>query len=112
MPYVISDACRDSMDMSCVDVCPVDCIYEGGTRLYIHPTECIECGACESVCPVTAISYADSTAPTEGLAANEAFFTTLLPGRSQPLGDPGGASVTGPIGVDLPAVAVEAGHPA
>jgi ferredoxin len=38
-----------------VEVCPVDCIYEGETMLYIHPEECIDCGACEPVCPVKAI---------------------------------------------------------
>jgi Fe-S-cluster-containing hydrogenase component 2 len=102
MPYVISDECRDSKDMSCQDVCPVDCIYEGDTRLYIQPTECIDCGACESVCPVSAIEYVDANAPTEELKINEAFFTSVLPGRNEPLGSPGGAEGTGPIGVDLP----------
>ena len=55
MPYVITEACKDTKDKSCVDVCPVDCIYEGPEMLYIHPDECIDCGACEPECPVTAI---------------------------------------------------------
>ena len=55
MPYVITEACISVKDKSCVDVCPVDCIYEGADQLYIHPDECIDCGACEPECPVTAI---------------------------------------------------------
>ena len=55
MPYVITEACIGVKDKSCVDVCPVDCIYEGEQMLYIHPDECIDCGACEPVCPTKAI---------------------------------------------------------
>lgn len=55
MPYVITEACAGTKDRACVDVCPVDCIYEGPDQLYIHPDECIDCGACEPECPVTAI---------------------------------------------------------
>src|SRR5438045_3024607 len=55
MPYVITEACKNTKDRACVDVCPVDCIYEGADQLYIHPDECIDCGACEPECPVTAI---------------------------------------------------------
>ena len=55
MPYVITEACIGVKDKSCVDVCPVDCIYEGEQMLFIHPDECSDCGACEPECPVTAI---------------------------------------------------------
>jgi NAD-dependent dihydropyrimidine dehydrogenase PreA subunit len=55
MPYVITEACINVKDKACVDVCPVDCIYEGEQQLFIHPDECIDCGACEPECPVTAI---------------------------------------------------------
>ena len=55
MPYVITEACQNVKDKACVDVCPVDCIYEGPEQLYIHPDECIDCGACEPECPVEAI---------------------------------------------------------
>ncbi len=55
MTYVIVEACIGVKDRACVDVCPVDCIYEGEDQLYIHPDECIDCGACVPVCPVTAI---------------------------------------------------------
>jgi NAD-dependent dihydropyrimidine dehydrogenase PreA subunit len=94
MPYVISDVCATSKDRSCVDVCPVDCIYEAGDRLYIHPTECIECGACEPECPVEAISYSDSGTDIERA---QRFFFDVLPGREVPLGSPGGAAELGVV---------------
>jgi NAD-dependent dihydropyrimidine dehydrogenase PreA subunit len=65
MTYVITDPCIDVIDKSCVEVCPVDCIhFDEGTdrKLYIDPDECIDCGACEPVCPVTAI-FAEDDVP-------------------------------------------------
>ena len=78
MTYVIAEPCIDVLDKACVEVCPVDCIYEipaeGNTEhggvvvegrramLYIHPEECIDCGACEPVCPVDAI-FIDEEVP-------------------------------------------------
>ena len=59
MTYTICESCIDIKDKACVDECPVDCIYEGPRMLYIHPDECVDCGACEPVCPVTAIFYED-----------------------------------------------------
>ena len=67
MTFVITQPCIDTMDQTCVDVCPVDCIHfeEGPDRmLYIDPVECIDCGACEPVCPVTAI-FTDDTVPED-----------------------------------------------
>ena len=64
MTYVIVEACIGVKDRACVDVCPVDCIYEGEDQLDIHPDECIDCGACEPECPVTAIF------PEEDVPAN------------------------------------------
>ena len=61
MPYIIAEPCIDVKDRGCVDVCPVDCIYEGPDHLYIHPEECIDCGACEPECPVTAIFTEEET---------------------------------------------------
>ena len=55
MPYIIAEPCINVKDKACVEVCPVDCIYEGETMLYIHPDECIDCGVCEPECPVEAI---------------------------------------------------------
>ena len=60
MTYVIVEACIGVKDRACVDVCPVDCIYEGEDQLYIHPDECIDCGACEPECPVEAIFPEDA----------------------------------------------------
>ena len=59
MPYVIAQPCVDVKDKACVDECPVDCIYEGSRSLYINPNECVDCGACEPVCPTEAIFYED-----------------------------------------------------
>jgi ferredoxin len=64
MPFVITGACIDVKDRSCIQVCPVDCIYEGPDQLFIHPDECIDCGACEPECPVTAI-FADDAVPQD-----------------------------------------------
>ncbi len=57
MAYVIAEPCIGTKDKSCVDVCPVDCIHgkDDDPQLYIDPDECINCGACEAVCPVQAI---------------------------------------------------------
>jgi NAD-dependent dihydropyrimidine dehydrogenase PreA subunit len=63
MTYVIAEPCINVKDRSCVDVCPVDCIYEGEDQLYIHPDECIDCGACEPECPVTAIFVEEDVPP-------------------------------------------------
>ena len=107
MTYVIAQPCVDVLDRACVDECPVDCIYEGSRALYIHPDECVDCGACEPVCPVEAIYYEDDL-PVEFepyLADNAAFFETTLPGREEALDSPGGADRVGPLGVDTPLVA-------
>ncbi|MBA2415346.1 MAG: ferredoxin [Geodermatophilaceae bacterium] len=107
MPYVIAAPCIDVTDKSCIEECPVDCIYEGDRKLYINPKECIDCGACEPVCPVEAISQDRRVAAEYGehVADNAAFFTTTLPGRDAPLGNPGGATALGPVGVDTELVA-------
>ncbi len=77
MTYIIAEPCVNVRDRACVEVCPVDCIYEinddGASvhgikapagkeqMLYIHPEECIDCGACEPVCPVDAIFMDEET---------------------------------------------------
>jgi NAD-dependent dihydropyrimidine dehydrogenase PreA subunit len=102
MTYVITEACIDVKDKSCMAQCPVDCIYEGGRALYINPEECIECGACEPACPVGAVYY-EAELPDdkiEAIASNAAFFTDLLPGRSEPLGMPRGFKKVGPVEAD------------
>ena len=55
MTYVVNDNCIKCKYMDCVEVCPVDCFYEGENMLVIHPDECIDCGVCEPECPVEAI---------------------------------------------------------
>lgn len=59
MAYIIAEPCINVKDKSCVEACPVDCIYEGDDMLYIHPEECIDCGACVDPCPVDAIYHED-----------------------------------------------------
>ena len=64
---VIDEPCLDVLDISCVSVCPVDCIhYDEGTdrKLVIDPNECIDCGACEPECPVNAI-FPEESVPVE-----------------------------------------------
>ncbi|GAB3284541.1 hypothetical protein GCM10027563_16470 [Parasphingorhabdus pacifica] len=93
--YVIAEPCVDVLDKGCIEECPVDCIYEGGRMLYIHPDECVDCGACEPVCPVEAIYYEDDV-PEEWTAytkANVDFFDDL--------GSPGGAAKVGRVNKDV-----------
>jgi NAD-dependent dihydropyrimidine dehydrogenase PreA subunit len=104
MAYVIGPACTDIMDRSCVEECPVDCIYEGERKLYINPVECIDCGACETACPEQAIAV-DRLAEPGYREDNRRFFEEPLPGHAEPLGTPGGASGLGPVGADTPLVA-------
>ena len=99
MTYVIALPCVDVKDKACIEECPVDCIYEGDRMLYIHPDECVDCGACEPVCPVEAIFYEDDV-PEEMkpfTQANVDFFNDL--------GSPGGAAKLGPQDFDAPMVA-------
>jgi ferredoxin len=86
MPFVITDPCIGTKDSACVDVCPVDCIhprkdepeFETVAMLYIHPEECIDCGACVPACPVSAIYDSHDATPSSQkdlIAANDAFRT-------------------------------------
>ncbi len=86
MTYIIGASCVDVKDRACVDECPVDCIYEGERMLYIHPDECVDCGACEPVCPVDAIAYEDDVDPGDHaiMDAVQAMFGVY--------GSPGGAT--------------------
>tara|TARA_B100000941_G_scaffold96548_1_gene67254 strand:- start:2021 stop:2626 length:606 start_codon:yes stop_codon:yes gene_type:complete len=62
MAYVVTESCIKCKYTDCVEVCPVDCFYEGPEFLVIHPDECIDCGLCEPECPIDAI-YADDELP-------------------------------------------------
>jgi len=97
--YIITQACTDVLDKGCIEECPVDCIYEGDRMVYIQPDECVDCGACEPVCPVEAIYFEDDV-PGEWQQyrdVNIDFFKEI--------GSPGGAANTGKIGRDHPLVA-------
>ena len=102
MTHVIAEPCIDCVNRSCVKECPVDCIYEGARTLYIHPLECIDCGACVPACPVEAIYHEEDLPESlrRHLQDNEEFFTQTLPGKAEPLYSPGGAKRVGRIGVD------------
>ena len=71
MAFIITDPCIGTKDHACVDVCPVDCIhprkdepeFEASSMLFIHPEECIDCGACVPACPVTAIYDSPDVTP-------------------------------------------------
>ncbi len=107
MTYIIAEPCVDVKDKSCIEECPVDCIYEGARMLYIQPDECVDCGACEPVCPVEAIYYEDDVpaAWKEYGPANSEFFVEL--------GSPGGAGKVGSTGTDhalISALPIKAGE--
>ena len=130
-PYVITSPCIDTKDKACVEVCPVQCIYEirdgqlvsefadgevanthqphpdlqhlhGDSMLYINPDECTACDACMPVCPVTAI-FPEGDVPAEwkGYTEVNAAFFTA---DVTGLGSPGGAAQVGPASVDHPTV--------
>jgi NAD-dependent dihydropyrimidine dehydrogenase PreA subunit len=86
MTYVIGLTCVDLKDKTCIEECPVDCIYEGERMLYIHPDECVDCGACEPVCPVEAIAYEDD------LREADVLFADVAKGVFAEFGSPGGAT--------------------
>ena len=62
MTYVVTQSCIRCKYTDCVEVCPVDCFYEGENFLVIHPDECIDCGLCEPECPAEAIFLDDDVA--------------------------------------------------
>ena len=87
MTFVIASACIDVMDKSCIEVCPVDCIYadEEDRMCYIEPNDCIDCAVCEAACPVQAI-FKDDQVPSEAAAftaINELWFTDKQAARDE-----------------------------
>ena len=81
MAYVIAEPCVDVKNKSCVDVCPVSCIYieddAADRTLYINPDECIDCGVCAEVCPVEAIFFEDDVPEqwASFIPLNKLYFT-------------------------------------
>ena len=73
MTYLVNDKCIMCKHTSCVDVCPVDCFYEGPNMLVINPEECIDCGVCEPECPEEAIVPEDLDQEGKWKALNEKY---------------------------------------
>jgi ferredoxin len=73
MTYVVTEACIKCKYTDCVEVCPVDCFYEGDNMLVIHPDECIDCGVCEPECPADAIKPDTEQGLEKWLALNARF---------------------------------------
>ena len=65
MTYIVKDECIKCKLTDCVEVCPVDCFYEGPEFLVIDPEECIDCGLCEPECPIEAIKADDELPPDQ-----------------------------------------------
>src|SRR4051812_48105315 len=73
MTYVVTEACIKCKFMDCVEVCPVDCFYEGENMLVINPDECIDCGVCEPECPPEAILPDTESGLEKWLELNTSF---------------------------------------
>jgi ferredoxin len=78
MTYIVNESCIKCKLMDCVEVCPVDCFYEGENMLVIHPDECIDCGVCEPECPVEAIKPDTEPGAEKWLSIN-AQYARLWP---------------------------------
>ena len=73
MTYIVNDNCIDCKYTDCVEVCPVDCFYEGENMLVIHPDECIDCGVCEPECPADAIKPDTDPGASDWVAFNRKY---------------------------------------
>jgi ferredoxin len=82
MTYVVTDNCIKCKYTDCVEVCPVDCFYEGENFLVIHPDECIDCGVCEPECPAEAIKPDTEPGLDKWLKLN-ADFASIWPNITQ-----------------------------
>ena len=82
MTYVVTEACIKCKFMDCVEVCPVDCFYEGENMLVINPDECIDCGVCEPECPPEAIK-ADTESGLEKWLSVNAEYAKSWPNIAQ-----------------------------
>ena len=83
MTYVVTDNCIKCKYMDCVEVCPVDCFYEGDNMLVIHPDECIDCGVCEPECPAEAILPDGEPQPGEMAQAERRICADLAEHHDQ-----------------------------
>jgi ferredoxin len=73
MTYAVTEACINCKFTDCVEVCPVDCFYEGENMLVIHPDECIDCGVCEPECPESAIVPDTEPGAEKWVALNQRY---------------------------------------
>lgn len=73
MTYIVTENCIKCKFMDCIEVCPVDCFYEGENMLVIHPDECIDCGVCEPECPAEAILPDSEDSAQEWLELNTEY---------------------------------------
>jgi ferredoxin len=78
MTFVVTEVCIKCKYTDCVEVCPVDCFYEGENMLVIHPDECIDCGVCEPECPIDAI-VPDTDPKAESLLQVNRDFSMVWP---------------------------------
>ena len=87
MPFVVTGKCIKCRYTDCVEVCPVDCFYEGENMLVINPDECIDCGVCEPECPIEAIKSDEELKPNElEWAALNARYSALWPNLTESRG--------------------------
>ncbi|AHC73585.1 4Fe-4S ferredoxin, iron-sulfur binding protein [Candidatus Endolissoclinum faulkneri L5] len=73
MTYIVNEKCINCKYTDCVEVCPVDCFYEGENMLVIHPDECIDCGVCEPECPPEAIMPDTESAAEKWITLNAEY---------------------------------------
>ena len=78
MTFIVNDNCIRCKFMDCVEVCPVDCFYEGENMLVIHPDECIDCGVCEPECPADAI-LPDTVPEAESWIEHNRIYAEVWP---------------------------------
>lgn len=90
MTYIVNESCIKCKYMDCVEVCPVDCFYEGENMLVIHPDECIDCGVCEPECPAEAIKP-DTESDVEKWVSLNAEFAKIWPNITAKKDPPGDA---------------------
>ncbi|ESR27416.1 ferredoxin FdxA [Lutibaculum baratangense] len=89
MTFVVTDNCIRCKYTDCVEVCPVDCFYEGENMLVIHPDECIDCGVCEPECPADAIIPDTAEGASSWLEINRKFSAIwpVITEKTDPLPD-------------------------
>ena len=90
MTYIVNDKCIKCKLMDCIEVCPVECFYEGKNMLVIKPDECIDCGVCETECPIGAIEP-DTNDGTEKWVELNTKYSEIWPNitekKESPYGD-------------------------